>query len=158
MPADMGSGLELRHELPQIHIPGATDHGMPSPMSIPMSSSSLNSPRDQLKVPAHSPSSQVRRNNFHGNGFMLLQDSKLESRTFNSKLESGILGPLPLEVTSKDHASRSESASSNQVSGPVSTVSAPRNTTTDSNLMRYVWHIIFIASTNNNCMAERNDV
>ncbi|ONM42261.1 PAP/OAS1 substrate-binding domain superfamily [Zea mays] len=137
MPADMGSGLELRHELPQIHIPGATDHGMPSPMSIPMSSSSLNSPRDQLKVPAHSPSSQVRRNNFHGNGFMLLQDSKLESRTFNSKLESGILGPLPLEVTSKDHASRSESASSNQVSGPVSTVSAPRNTTTtDSNLMR----------------------
>lgn len=119
MPADMGSGQEFRHELPQTHIPGATDHGMPS--------LSPNSTRHQLKVPAHSPSSQVRRDNFHGNGFMLPQDSKLESGTFDSKLESGTLGALPLEVTSKDHASRSESASSNQVSGPVSTVSPPRN-------------------------------
>lgn len=92
-----------------------------------MPSPSPNSPRDQLKVPAHSPSSQVRRDNFHGNGFMLPQDSKLEP---------GTLGALPLEVTCKDHASSSESASSNQVSGPVSTVSAPRNTTTGSNQMR----------------------
>jgi hypothetical protein len=30
MPADMGFGQEFRHELPQTHIPGATDHGMPS--------------------------------------------------------------------------------------------------------------------------------
>jgi len=136
MPADMGSGQEFRHELPQIHIPGATDHGMPSPVSIPMPSPSPNSPRDQLRVPAHSPSSQVRRDNFHGNDFMLPQDSKLVSGTFDSKLEPGTLEALPLEVTCKHHASRSESASSNQASGPVSTVSAPRNTTTGSNRMR----------------------
>jgi hypothetical protein len=86
-------------------------------------SPSPNSPRDQLKVRVHSPSFQVRRDNFHGNGFMLPQDSKLESGTFDSKLEAGTSGALPLEVTSKDHASRSESASSNQVFGPVSIVS-----------------------------------
>ncbi|CAM0152456.1 unnamed protein product [Urochloa decumbens] len=127
MPVDMLPVQELQHELPlQIYIPGANDHGMPSPMSMPMPSPSSQSPRDPLKVPAHSPSSQVRRDDFHGNGFMPPQDSKLEF---------GTLGALPLD-TSKDHSSRSESASRNQVSGAVSSVPAAKNTVTGSNRMR----------------------
>uniref|UniRef100_A0A0A9D2D4 Uncharacterized protein n=1 Tax=Arundo donax TaxID=35708 RepID=A0A0A9D2D4_ARUDO len=107
IPADMIPLEEFRHELPlHIYVPGANDHGIPSPSS--------QSPRDPLKAPTRSPSSQVRRDTFHGNGFMHPQDSKLEFRT---------LGTLPLEVTSKDHASRSDSASNNQASGPVSPMS-----------------------------------
>ncbi|CAO2147425.1 unnamed protein product [Urochloa humidicola] len=120
MPVDMLPVQELQHELPlQIYIPGANDHGMPSPSS--------QSPRDPLKVPAHSPSSQVRRDDFHGNGFMPPQDSKLEF---------GTLGPLALEVASKDYSSRSESAPRNQVSRAVSPVRAAKNTVTGSNRMR----------------------
>ncbi|XP_062202180.1 uncharacterized protein LOC133904707 [Phragmites australis] len=128
MPADMIPSEEFRHELPlQIYVPGANDHGIPSPLNIPIPSPSSQSPRDPLKVPAHSPSSQVRRDTFHGNGFMHPQDSKLEF---------GTLGTLPLEVTPKGHASRSDSASNNQASGPVSPMSAAKNTGTGSNRMR----------------------
>ncbi|KAJ1264690.1 hypothetical protein BS78_08G019800 [Paspalum vaginatum] len=124
MPVDM---VPVQEVPLQIYVPGSSEHGVPSPMSIPMPSPSSQSPGDTLKVPAHSPSSQARRDNFHGNGFMLPQDSKLEF---------GTLGALPLEVTSKDQASRSDSVSNNHVSGPVSPMSAARNTATGSNQVR----------------------
>lgn len=128
MPVDMIPFEELRHEPPpKIYAPSANDHGIPSPMNIPIPSPSSQSPRDPLNVRTHSPSSQVRRNNFHGNGFMLPQDSKLEF---------GTLGALPLEVTSREHASRSGSASNNQVSGPVSPISVAKKTGMGSNGMR----------------------
>ncbi|TKW07556.1 hypothetical protein SEVIR_7G314875v4 [Setaria viridis] len=122
MPIDMVPLQESRHD-----VPGANDHAIPSPMNMPMPSPSSQSPRDPLKVPAHSPSSQVRRDNFHGNGFMVPQDSKLEF---------GTLGTLPLEVTSKDHANRSDSASSNQVSESVSRMPATKNSVAGLNGMR----------------------
>jgi hypothetical protein len=128
MPIDMVPLQESRHDVPlQIYVPGANDHGIPSPMNMPMPPPSSQSPRDTLKVPAHSPSSRVRRDNFHGNGFMVPQDSKLEF---------GTLGTLPLEVTSKDHAKRSDSASSNQVSESVSRMPATKNTVAGLNGMR----------------------
>uniref|UniRef100_A0A0A9DTW3 Uncharacterized protein n=1 Tax=Arundo donax TaxID=35708 RepID=A0A0A9DTW3_ARUDO len=126
-PADMIPTEEFRHDLPlQIYVPGANDHGIPSPSSIPIPSPS-QSPRDPLKLPNRSPSSQVRRDTFNGNGSMHPQDSKLEF---------GSLGALPLEVTAEDHASRSGSASNNQASGPVSPMSAAKNTGTGSNRIR----------------------
>uniref|UniRef100_A0A0A9D5X5 Uncharacterized protein n=1 Tax=Arundo donax TaxID=35708 RepID=A0A0A9D5X5_ARUDO len=128
MPADMIPLEKFRHELPsQIYVPGANDNGIPSPLNVPIPSPSSQSPRDPLKLPTRSPSSQVRTDASHGNGFMHPQDSKLEF---------GTLGPLPLEVTSKYHASRSDPASNNQASGPVSPVSAAKNTGTGSNRMR----------------------
>ena len=60
MPVDMVPVQELRHEVPlQIDIPGANDHGIPSPMNMPMPmpSPSSQSPRDPLKLSAHSASS-----------------------------------------------------------------------------------------------------
>ncbi|XP_066339064.1 uncharacterized protein [Miscanthus floridulus] len=132
IPVDMIPFDELRHEPPlQIYAPSANDHGIPSPMNIPIPSPSSQSPRDPLNVPMHSPSSQVRKDNFHGNGFMLSQDSKLEF---------GTLGVLPREVASKEHASRSGSASNNQGSGPVtvSPMSMAKNTGMGSNGMRNV--------------------
>ncbi|CAD6258688.1 unnamed protein product [Miscanthus lutarioriparius] len=132
IPVDMIPFDELRHEPPlQIYAPSANDHGIPSPMNIPIPSPSSQSPRDPLNVPMHSPSSQVRKDNFHGNGFMLSQDSKLEF---------GTLGALPREVASKEHASRSGSASNNQGSGPVtvSPMSMAKNTGMGSNGMRNV--------------------
>ncbi|AQK57012.1 PAP/OAS1 substrate-binding domain superfamily [Zea mays] len=130
MPVDMIPLEELRHELPlQTYAPNANGHGIPSPMNIPISSPSSQSPRDPLNVPMHSPSSHVRKDNFHGNGFMLPQDSKLEF---------GTLGALPSEVASKDHANRSGSVSNNQASGPVSPMSVAKNTGMGSNGMRNV--------------------
>lgn len=128
MPVDMVPVQEMRHEPPsQIYIPGSNEHGIPSPtMSIPMPSPSSESPRDPLKVPAHS-SSQVRSDNVHGNGFMLPQDSKLEF---------GTLGALSLEGTSKENASRSDSVSNNHVSGPVSPIPAAKHPATGSNQVR----------------------
>ncbi|XP_062198371.1 uncharacterized protein LOC133901096 isoform X2 [Phragmites australis] len=128
MPADTRPLDELTQELPlQIYVPGAYDHGIPSPLMIPVPSPSPQSPRDTLKVPTHSPSSQVARDIFHGNGFMHPQDSKLGF---------GTLGILPLEATSKDHASRSDSSSNNQASGPVSPLSAAKNPEVGSNRLR----------------------
>lgn len=128
MPVDMIPFEELRHEPPlQIYAPSANGHGIPSPMNLPIPSPSSQSPRDPLNVPMHSPSSLVRKENLHGNGFMLPQDSKFEF---------GTLGALPLEVASKDHASRSGSASNNQGSGPVSSMSLAKNTGMGSNGMR----------------------
>ena len=130
IPVDMIPFDELRHEPPlQIYAPSANDHGIPSPMNIPIPSPSSQSPRDPLNVPMHSPSSQVRKDNFHGNGFMLSQDSKLEF---------GTLGALPREVASREHASRSGSASNNQGSGPVtvSPMSVAKNTGMGPNGMR----------------------
>ncbi|XP_062182543.1 uncharacterized protein LOC133886747 isoform X2 [Phragmites australis] len=50
MPADMIPLEEFRHELPlQICVPGANDHGIPSPLNIPIPSPSSRSPRDPLK-------------------------------------------------------------------------------------------------------------
>jgi hypothetical protein len=66
------------------------------------------------QLPTLSLSFQVQRD-FHGNGFMIPQDIKLEP---------GILGALPLEGTSTKRASRSDSASNNKASrhvGPIST-------------------------------------
>ncbi|KAK3135980.1 hypothetical protein QOZ80_5BG0426170 [Eleusine coracana subsp. coracana] len=114
---------ESRHEPPlQIHVPGANDHRIPSPMDIPLQSPSSQSPRDP-KLPTLSPSSPVQRD-FHGNGFMVPQDSKLEF---------GTLGALPLEAPSKEHASRSDFASNNQASGPVSPISSAKKAGTGYN-------------------------
>lgn len=38
----MGFGQEFRHELPQTHIPGATDHGMPSVSQLYKTSIEVN--------------------------------------------------------------------------------------------------------------------
>jgi hypothetical protein len=64
----------------------------------------------------HSPSFQIQRG-FHGNGFMVPQDTKLDF---------GTLGALPLEVTSTECASRSDFASNNQVSGHTSPISTSK--------------------------------
>lgn len=117
---------ESRHEPPlQIHVPGANDHRVPSPMNLPLPSPSSRSPRDP-KLPTHSPSSQVQ-GDFHGNGFMVPQDSKLEF---------GTLGALPLEVPSKEPASKSDSSSNNQASGPVSPISSAKKAGTGYNRTR----------------------
>jgi hypothetical protein len=63
-----------------------------------------------------SPSFQIQRH-FHGNGFMVPQDINLDF---------GTLGALPLEVTSTEHASRSDFASNNQVSRRASSISASK--------------------------------
>jgi len=115
MPADMASSEEWR-QVPvpplQIYIPGTNDHGIPSPLNMPLSSPSPRAPRDN-----------IRRN-----GFIHPQDSKLEF---------GTLGALPLEVngTSQDHANKSSSATNSQTS-PVSPVSSALNPGKGSNRMR----------------------
>jgi hypothetical protein len=63
-----------------------------------------------------SPSFQIQRG-FHGNGFTVPQDTKLDF---------GTLGALPLEVTSTECASRSDFASNNQVSGHTSPISTSK--------------------------------
>jgi hypothetical protein len=123
---DMVPSKELSHEPPlQINVSGADDHRIPSPMSIPIPSPCSRLPRDP-KLPTISPSSQVQRD-FHGNYFMVPQDSKLEF---------GNLGALPLEVTSTEHASRSYSASNNQASRPASPISAAQKAGTGYNRAR----------------------
>ncbi|KAM3312050.1 hypothetical protein ACQJBY_032197 [Aegilops geniculata] len=116
MPADMVLSEEWR-QVPvpplQIYIPGASDHGIPSPLNIPLSSPSPRAPRDGT----------------HRNGFIHPQDNKLEF---------GTLGALPLEVkgTSQDHPSKSSSAANSQSSAPVSPVSSALNPGKGSNRMR----------------------
>jgi hypothetical protein len=97
----------------QIYIPGAHDHGIPSPLNIPLSSPSPRAPRDNIR----------------GNGFIHAQDNKLEF---------GTLGALPLEAkgTSQDQANRSNSATTSQPSIPVSPVSPAPNPGKGSNRMR----------------------
>lgn len=118
MPADMVLSEEWR-QVPvpplQIYIPGASDHGIPSPLNIPLSSPSPRAPRDSI----------------HRNDFIHPQDNKLEF---------GTLGALPLEVkgTSQDHPNKSSSAANSQPSAPVSPVSSALNPGKGSNRMRYV--------------------
>ncbi|TVU31824.1 hypothetical protein EJB05_23525 [Eragrostis curvula] len=108
MPTDMIPLEELRQEIPP-------------PFNRPVPSPSSRSPRDPSKLPAHAPSSQVRRG-FHGNGLMLPQDSK---HNF------GTLGALPVEVTtSNERASRSDFGSNNEASGPVIPISPADKTVT----------------------------
>lgn len=114
MPADIAPSEEWRQVHPlQIYIPGAHDHGIPSPLNIPLSSPSPRAPRDNIR----------------GNGFIHAQDNKLEF---------GTLGALPLEAkgTSQDQANRSNSATTSQPSIPVSPVSPAPNPGKGSNRMR----------------------
>ncbi|CAM0874473.1 unnamed protein product [Alopecurus aequalis] len=132
MPTDMAPSEEWRPQAPseewrqqapseewrqvhplQIYIPGANDHGIPSPLNIPLPS----------------PSPRARRGNIRGNGFIHPQDNTLEF---------GTLGALPLEAksTSQDQAVRSNSTANGQPSIPVSPVSPAPNPGKGSNRMR----------------------
>ena len=114
MPADMALSEEWRQGHPlQIYIPGANDHGIPSPLNMPLSSPSPRTPRDNIR----------------GNGFIHPQDNTLEF---------GTLGALPLDAksTSQDQAIKSNSAANCQSSVPVSPVSPAPNPGKGSNRMR----------------------